>query len=77
MFGTTAQIRLATTGANLAYISRKLVSAADAVADKQTVSLSSGPANDQYNVTIAPGVDASLIAAVCICFDEVENEDHH
>lgn len=37
MFGTTANIRLS-TGASLAYISRKLISAADAVADKQTVS---------------------------------------
>ncbi|RSH77415.1 uncharacterized protein EHS24_003381 [Apiotrichum porosum] len=31
---------------------------------------------DTYYVVVAPGVDLSLITAICICFDEVEN-DHH
>ena len=28
----------------------------------------------QYFVTCAPGVDLSLMAAMCICFDETKNE---
>lgn len=28
----------------------------------------------QYFVTIAPGVDMSLIAAICVALDERENE---
>lgn len=27
-----------------------------------------------YFVTVAPGVDLSMIAAICICLDEKENE---
>jgi uncharacterized protein YxjI len=29
----------------------------------------------QYYVTVAPGVDLALIAAVCICFDEIKHDD--
>lgn len=28
----------------------------------------------KYAVTVAPGVDLALIAAICICFDEAKNE---
>lgn len=28
----------------------------------------------QYFVTVAPGVDLVLIAAICVCLDERENE---
>lgn len=28
-----------------------------------------------YYVTVAPGVDLSLIAALCVCLDEKENEN--
>lgn len=27
-----------------------------------------------YGVTVAPGVDSAMIAAVCVVFDEMENE---
>jgi len=27
-----------------------------------------------YFVTVAPGVDLTLIAAICVCLDERENE---
>ena len=30
---------------------------------------------EQYFVTVAPGVDLSLMAAICICFDEAKNEN--
>ncbi|BEJ05581.1 hypothetical protein CcaverHIS641_0301030 [Cutaneotrichosporon cavernicola] len=63
MYGVSANIELK-NGIPLAHISRKLVTVTDIVADKQT-----------YYVTIAPGVDVSLIAAVCIVFDEVMNEE--
>jgi uncharacterized protein YxjI len=63
MYGVSANIELK-DGTPLAHISRKLVTATDMVADKQT-----------YYVTIAPGVDISLMAAVCICFDEAMNEE--
>ena len=28
----------------------------------------------QYFVTVAPNVDLSMIAAICVCLDEKENE---
>jgi len=28
-----------------------------------------------YAVTVAPGVDKALMAAICICFDEKNNEN--
>jgi hypothetical protein len=28
----------------------------------------------QYFMTVAPGVDLALMAAICICFDEAKNE---
>jgi len=30
---------------------------------------------DHYQITIAPGVDAALMVALTICFDEIKNED--
>ncbi|BEI86716.1 hypothetical protein CcaverHIS002_0700620 [Cutaneotrichosporon cavernicola] len=47
----------------VAQISRKLLHMREWIADKQT-----------YYVTVAPGVDLALIAALCIAFDEVKNE---
>ena len=29
---------------------------------------------DTYNVTVAPGVDMALVAGLCICFDEKNND---
>ncbi|KIR67423.1 hypothetical protein I314_01839 [Cryptococcus bacillisporus CA1873] len=52
-------------GPVVAQISRKLFNAREFWGDKQT-----------YFVTVAPGVDLSLIAAVCICFDEAKNEEN-
>lgn len=34
-------------------------------------------ADAQYFVTCAPGVDLSLMAAMCICFDEAKNENNN
>ncbi|GMK58095.1 hypothetical protein CspeluHIS016_0501270 [Cutaneotrichosporon spelunceum] len=65
MYGASANIELK-NGPHLAHISRKLLGATEIIADKQT-----------YFVSIAPGVDISLIVAVCICFDEAENDDKH
>jgi len=31
--------------------------------------------DNQYFVTVAPGVDLALMAAICICFDEAKNEN--
>ncbi|RDL39319.1 uncharacterized protein BP5553_03659 [Venustampulla echinocandica] len=47
----------------VAQISRKFFNAREIFADKQT-----------YFVTIAPGVDLALIAALCVCLDEKEND---
>ena len=30
--------------------------------------------DSQYFVTVAPGVDLALVAAICICFDEAKND---
>jgi len=30
---------------------------------------------DHYRITVAPGVDAALMVALTICFDELKNED--
>ena len=31
----------------------------------------------QYFVTVAPGVDLALVAAICICFDEAKNDKNN
>ncbi|KAL8291634.1 hypothetical protein RQP46_001892 [Phenoliferia psychrophenolica] len=60
-WGGSADIAL--NGRPVAQISRKLFNARELFTDNQT-----------YFVTVAPGVDLSLIAAICICFDEAKNE---
>ncbi|KAJ5546837.1 hypothetical protein N7494_004422 [Penicillium frequentans] len=52
------------TGQTVARVDRKLLSGRDLVFGQQT-----------YAVVVAPGVDAALIAAMCICFDEKNNEE--
>ncbi|KAJ5112047.1 hypothetical protein N7532_000092 [Penicillium argentinense] len=52
------------SGATVARIDRKLLSGRDLVFGQQT-----------YAVIVAPGVDAALIAGLCICFDEKNNEE--
>ncbi|PKX89951.1 LURP-one-related/scramblase family protein [Aspergillus novofumigatus IBT 16806] len=51
------------TGVVVARIDRKLWRAREVFFDQQT-----------YAVMVAPGVDLSLIAALCVCFDEKNNE---
>ncbi|KAB8259433.1 tubby C-terminal-like domain-containing protein [Aspergillus pseudonomiae] len=51
------------TGAVVAQIDRKLLRARQMFFDQQT-----------YAVIVAPGVDLALIAALCVCFDEKNNE---
>ncbi|KAJ9126915.1 hypothetical protein QFC24_001146 [Naganishia onofrii] len=50
-------------GVPVARISRSFMNAGEAFFDKQT-----------YILTIAPGVDAALLLAICICLDEKANE---
>ncbi|KAJ5777509.1 hypothetical protein N7520_000755 [Penicillium odoratum] len=52
------------TGQTVARIDRKLLTGRDLIFGQQT-----------YAVIVAPGVDAALIAALCICFDEKNNEE--
>ncbi|KAF7193977.1 Protein LURP-one-related 10 [Pseudocercospora fuligena] len=47
----------------VAQISRSFFNAREVLDDKQT-----------YFVTVAPNVDLSLIAAICVCLDEREND---
>jgi len=47
----------------IAHIDRKLFSGKDLCFGQQT-----------YAVQVAPGVDKALIAAMCICLDEKNNE---
>ncbi|KAJ5946665.1 hypothetical protein N7454_003504 [Penicillium verhagenii] len=51
-------------GQTVARIDRKLLTGRDLLFGDQT-----------YAVVVAPGVDAALIAALCICFDEKNNEE--
>ncbi|GIK07533.1 hypothetical protein Aspvir_003199 [Aspergillus viridinutans] len=51
------------TGVVVARIDRKLWRGREVFFDQQT-----------YAVTVAPGVDLALIAALCVCFDEKNNE---
>ncbi|KAF3045840.1 hypothetical protein E8E11_006814 [Didymella keratinophila] len=63
-FDTTADITDEAQGnAVVARIDRKLLSGKDIFFGQQT-----------YAVTVAPGVDMALIAALCICLDEKNNE---
>lgn len=62
-FDHSADIVDEKTGNPVARIDRKLLSGRDLIFDQQT-----------YAVVVAPGVDAALIAALCICFDEKNNE---
>ena len=50
-------------GPTLATISRSFMNFGQLVSDRQT-----------YYVNCAPGVDLVLMAAVCVCLDERENE---
>ncbi|KDN52029.1 DUF567-domain-containing protein [Tilletiaria anomala UBC 951] len=50
-------------GIPVAHISRSFMNAGQLLWDQQT-----------YFVTIAPGVDAALMVAACICLDESEND---
>lgn len=54
---------LTTTGAVVARIDRKLLSGKDIFFGQQT-----------YAVEIQPHYDAALVAAMCICLDEKNNE---
>jgi uncharacterized protein YxjI len=51
------------SGIVVARIDRKLLSGKDVFFGQQT-----------YAVQVAPGVDLALIAALCICLDEKNNE---
>lgn len=51
------------TGETVARIYRKLFTARHMVFGK-----------DNYSVIVAPGVDMALIAGLCICFDEKNND---
>ncbi|KAF3392504.1 hypothetical protein F1880_008520 [Penicillium rolfsii] len=62
-FDHTADIVDERSGKAVARIDRKLLSGRDLLFGQQT-----------YAVVVAPGVDAALIAALCICFDEKNNE---
>ncbi|OAL52804.1 DUF567-domain-containing protein [Pyrenochaeta sp. DS3sAY3a] len=63
-FDTTADIKdEAQGGLVVARIDRKLLSGKDVFFGQQT-----------YGVQVAPGVDMALIAALCICLDEKNNE---
>ncbi|KAJ5833030.1 hypothetical protein N7474_001341 [Penicillium riverlandense] len=62
-FDRSADIIDTTSGHTVARIDRKLLSGSDLAFGQQT-----------YAVVVAPGVDAALIAALCICFDEKNNE---
>ncbi|KAJ5855568.1 uncharacterized protein N7529_009512 [Penicillium soppii] len=63
-FDHTADIVDDKSGQTVARIDRKLLSGRDLVFGQQT-----------YAVVVAPGVDAALIAALCICFDEKNNDE--
>jgi hypothetical protein len=57
------RLMLTPVDALVARIDRKLLSGSDIFFGQQT-----------YAVTIAPGVDMALVAALCICLDEKNNE---
>jgi len=47
----------------IASINRKIMNMREMFGGSQT-----------YFVTVAPGVDLSMISAICVCLDEKENE---
>lgn len=59
-----AQIIEEQSGQTAAYIDRKRFSGREIVFGQDT-----------YSVAVAPGVDAALIAALCICFDEKKDDE--
>ncbi|KAL1629005.1 hypothetical protein SLS54_001697 [Diplodia seriata] len=62
-FDTTADITDEVTGQLVATIDRKFFNAREIFGGQQT-----------YVVTVAPNVDMTVIAAMCICLDEKRNE---
>lgn len=62
-FDTAADIVDKSTGEIVARIDRKLFNFREMFGDQQT-----------YAVNVAPGVDISVIAALCIALDEKNNE---
>jgi uncharacterized protein YxjI len=62
-FDTHADIIDSKTGLPVARIERELFNARQIFGDKQT-----------YFVTVAQNVDMSIVAALCICLDDRENE---
>ncbi|PYH68085.1 uncharacterized protein BO88DRAFT_343410 [Aspergillus vadensis CBS 113365] len=58
-----AHIVIESTGELVARISRKRFTARHILFGQDT-----------YNVTVAPGVDMALVAGLCICFDEKNND---
>lgn len=62
-FDTSADITCETTGQLVATIDRKFFNAREIFGGQQT-----------YVVTVAPNVDMTLVAAMCICLDERKNE---
>lgn len=63
-FASRAEITETATGRSVAVIDRQFANAAQLLGGKQT-----------YVVTIQPGVDMALIAAMCICLDEKRSEN--
>ncbi|KAB8235717.1 tubby C-terminal-like domain-containing protein [Aspergillus alliaceus] len=61
---SAAEIVDEATGSVVARIDRKLFRGRDIIFDQQS-----------YAVSVAPGIDMALIAAMCICFDEKNNEN--
>ncbi|KAH8595820.1 tubby C-terminal-like domain-containing protein [Bisporella sp. PMI_857] len=62
-FDKSAQITIGEGGPVVASINRSVLTAGQIFGGQQT-----------YYVTVAPGVDLSLMAALCVCLDEKENE---
>lgn len=63
-FDSKADIVDESTNTVVAQIDRKLLRGRELFFDQQS-----------YAVIVAPGVDMALIAALCICFDEKNNEE--
>lgn len=59
----SATITVGDGGAVIAQISRKIFNAREILGGQQT-----------YYCTVAPGVDVAMVAALCVCLDEKENE---
>jgi uncharacterized protein YxjI len=62
-FDSKAEITNTATGQAVATIDRQFLNAAQLIGGAQT-----------YVVTIQPGVDMAVIAAMCICLDEKRND---